>query len=57
MEEIVGTVSFGDALKVEVKGKVKIKFIQKNGSTGIIEDVYFIPEMKSNILSIGQLMD
>jgi Integrase core domain/GAG-pre-integrase domain len=57
MEEIVGTVSFGDALKVEVKGKVKVKFIQKNGSTGIIEDVYFIPEMKSNILSIDQLME
>jgi hypothetical protein len=57
MEEIVGKVSFGDASKVEVKGKGKVKFIQKNESTGIIEDVYFIPEMKSNILSIGQLMD
>jgi hypothetical protein len=57
MEEIIGKVSFGDASKVEVKGKGKVKFIQKNESTGIIEDVYFIPEMKSNILSIGQLMD
>jgi hypothetical protein len=57
MEEIVGKVSFGDASKVEVKGKGKVKFIQKNESTEIIEDVYFIPEMKSNILSIGQLMD
>jgi Integrase core domain/GAG-pre-integrase domain len=56
MEEIAGTVSFGDASKVEVKGKGKVKFIQKNGSTRIIEDVYFITEMKSNILSIGQLM-
>jgi GAG-pre-integrase domain len=55
MEEIAGTVSFGDASKVEVKGKGKVKFIQKNGSTGIIEDVYFILEM--NILSIGQLME
>jgi hypothetical protein len=57
MEEIAGTVSFGDASKVEVKGKYKVKFIQKNESTGIIEDVYFIPKMKSNILSIGQLME
>jgi hypothetical protein len=57
MEEIAGTVSFGDASKVEVKDKGKVKFIQKNGSTGIIEDVYFIFEMNSNILSIGQLME
>jgi gag-polypeptide of LTR copia-type/Zinc knuckle len=57
MEEIAGTVSFGDVSKVEVKDKGKIKFIQKNGSTGIIEDVYFIPEMKSDIISIGQLME
>jgi hypothetical protein len=57
MEEIAGTVLFGDASKVEVKGKGKIKFIQKNGGTGMIEDVYFISEMKSNILSIGQLME
>jgi transposase InsO family protein len=57
MEDIVGAVSFGDASKVDVKGKGKVKFIQKNGSIKIIEDVYFIPEMKSNILSIGQLME
>jgi GAG-pre-integrase domain len=57
MEEIAETVTFGDASKVEVKGKGKIKFIQKNQGIGMIEDVYFIPEMKSNILSIGQLME
>jgi GAG-pre-integrase domain len=56
MEETAGTVSFGDASNVEVKDKDKVTFIQKNGGTGMIEDVYFIPEMKSNILSIRQLM-
>jgi hypothetical protein len=30
MEEISGTISFGDVSKVEVKGKGKVKFIQKN---------------------------
>jgi hypothetical protein len=57
LEEIAGTFLFGDASKVEVKGKGKIKFIQKNGGTRMIEDVYFISEMKNNILSIGQLME
>jgi hypothetical protein len=53
MEEIAGTVSFGDVLKVEVKDKYKVKFIQKNGGIEMIEYVYFISDMKSNILSIG----
>jgi hypothetical protein len=53
MEEIAGIVSFGDASKVELKDKGKIKFNQKNGGTGMIKYVYFISEMKSNILSIG----
>jgi hypothetical protein len=57
MEKIAGTTSFGDASKVEVKGNGKVKFIQQNGGTGMIEDVYFISEMKSNILSIGQIME
>jgi hypothetical protein len=42
---------------VEVKGKENVKFLQKNGRFGMIEDVYFIPEMKSNILSVGKLME
>jgi hypothetical protein len=39
MKEIVGTISFGNASKVEVKGNGNIKFIQKNEGTRIIEDV------------------
>jgi hypothetical protein len=31
MTELAGTVSFGDASKVEVKGKCNVKFLQKNG--------------------------
>jgi hypothetical protein len=57
MTELEGSVSFGDASKVEVKGKENVKFLQKNGRFGMIEDVYFIPEMKSNVLSVGQLME
>ena len=52
-----GHVSFGDASKVQVKGRGKIRFSQKDGKEGTIEDVYYVPDMKSNILSMGQLLE
>ena len=57
IREISGSVSFGDASKVEVKGKGKVNFTLGDGKSGTIEDVYFIPEMRSNILSVGQLLE
>jgi hypothetical protein len=56
MTELAGTVSFGDASKVEVKGKGSVKFLQKNEKLGMVENVYYIPEIKINILNVGQLM-
>ncbi|GJZ23157.1 retrovirus-related pol polyprotein from transposon TNT 1-94 [Tanacetum coccineum] len=57
MTEVVqGHVSFGDASKIDVKGRGKIRFFQ-NGKESTIEDVYYVPAMKSNILSLGQLME
>jgi hypothetical protein len=57
MTELTDTVSFGDASKVEVKGKDNMKFLQKNEKLRMIEDVYYILEITSNILSVGQLME
>jgi hypothetical protein len=57
MTELAGTVFFGDAFKVEDKRKGNVKFLQKNGKLGMVEDVYYIPEIKNNILSMGQLME
>jgi hypothetical protein len=56
MTELARTVSFGDAFKVEVKGKGNVKFLQKNGKLEMVEDVYYISEIKSNILSVSLLM-
>jgi hypothetical protein len=53
MTEQEGSVSFGDTSKMEIKGKENVKFLQKNERFEMIKDVYFIPEMKSNILSVG----
>ncbi|GJS29010.1 retrovirus-related pol polyprotein from transposon TNT 1-94 [Tanacetum coccineum] len=52
-----GHVSFGDASKVQVKGRGTISFYKNDGIRGTIENVYFIPDLKSNILSLGQLME
>jgi hypothetical protein len=57
MTELEGSVSFGDASNVEVKGKENVKFLQKNWRFWMIENVYFILEIKSNILSVRQLME
>ncbi|XP_022928018.1 uncharacterized protein LOC111434928 [Cucurbita moschata] len=48
-----GHVSFGDASKVEVKGRGTIHFLQKDGVMGSIKDVYYVPDLKTNILSMG----
>nr|KYP37038.1 Retrovirus-related Pol polyprotein from transposon TNT 1-94 [Cajanus cajan] len=52
-----GFVSFGDDSKVAVKGHGTIKFMQKDGRVGEIRNVYYVPELKSNILSMGQMME
>ncbi|KAE8706666.1 hypothetical protein F3Y22_tig00110388pilonHSYRG00007 [Hibiscus syriacus] len=58
MQEIEeGHVSFGDASKVQVKCQDKICFSQKDGKEGSIEDVYYVHDLKSNILSMGQLLE
>lgn len=53
-ESITGKVRFGDDSRVDIKGKGPIMFITKNGGKRIIADVYFIPDLKSNIISLGQ---
>ena len=52
-----GHVSFGDASKVRVEGKGTISFLQKDDLIGSIQDVYYVPNLKENILSLGQLTE
>ena len=52
-----GHVSFGDASKVEVKRRGMIHFFQNDGVMGSIQDVYYVPDLKTNILSMGQLTE
>ena len=57
MEESKGNVTFGDESKAPVKGKGKILIRAKDGSHQYISDVYNVPNLKSNILSVGQLLE
>lgn len=57
MKEInSGNVLFGDASKVQVGGRGHIYFFKNDGNEGSIEDVYYVPKIKSSILSLGQLL-
>jgi len=52
-----GDVSFGDASKVEVKGRGMVCYLQKDGLIGSLQDVYYVPDLNTNILSMGQLTE
>ena len=56
-ESVSGNVSFGDDTKISVKGKGNILIRAKDGSHQLISNVYYVPNMKSNILSLGQLLE
>lgn len=48
---------FGDESNVEVKGKGNILTWFKNGDHQLISNIYYVPNMKSNILSLGRLLE
>lgn len=45
---------FGDDSRIDIKGKGSILFCTKDGGKKILSDVYFISDLKSNIISLGQ---
>lgn len=53
-ESITGKVRFGDDSCIDIKGKGSILFCSKDGGKKILADVYFIPDLKINIISLGQ---
>ncbi|KAI5423025.1 hypothetical protein KIW84_046145 [Lathyrus oleraceus] len=50
------TVKLGNNSKLAVMGKGNIRF-EVEGMTQLISDVCFVPELSSNLLSIGQLQE
>jgi hypothetical protein len=56
-EAIKGNVTFVNHSKVAIKGKCTILIKLKDESYQFIGDVYYISNVKSNILSLGQLLE
>lgn len=52
-----GHVSFDDASKINVYGKRNILIQTKNDSHQLILNVYCVRDMKTNILSLGELLE
>ncbi|CAA7041402.1 unnamed protein product [Microthlaspi erraticum] len=50
-ETITGKVRFGDDSHIDIKGKGLIEFIDRNGEARTMADVYWIPDLKSNIIT------
>ena len=53
-ERITGKVRFGDDSRIDIKGRGSIRFIFGDGEKKMLKDVYYIPGLRSNIISLGQ---
>ncbi|XP_014511418.1 uncharacterized protein LOC106770105 [Vigna radiata var. radiata] len=55
-EESSKTVKLGNDIHMKVVAKGSIR-MQINGISHVLNDVYYIPELKNNLLSLGQLQE
>src|ERR1041385_1846755 len=53
--DVKGSVKFGDGSTVEICGQGSVLFMGLNGEHRTLTGVYYIPQLRSNIISIGQL--
>jgi hypothetical protein len=54
-EQVSGTVHFGDSSCVEIKGLGSIVMEGRDQQHKVLTNVYYIPKLKSYIISVGQL--
>jgi hypothetical protein len=53
--DVRGSVKFGDASGVEIKGVGSVIFAAESGEHRLITGVYYIPTSRNSIISLGQL--
>ncbi|XP_074328283.1 uncharacterized protein LOC141666186 [Apium graveolens] len=56
-EGISVMVRFGDGSTLQIKGKCSITLRCKNGEERILHEVYYIPNLCSNIISLGKMSE
>ncbi|KAF2284885.1 hypothetical protein GH714_031901 [Hevea brasiliensis] len=54
-DSICGKVKFGDGSVIDIQGFGSVMFQCKNGEHLTLTNVYYIPKLKSNIISLGQI--
>ena len=54
-EGVTGSVKFGDGSVVDIHGRGTVMFTCRNGEHLALTGVYYIPQLRSNIVSLGQL--
>ncbi|XP_074355869.1 uncharacterized protein LOC141695529 [Apium graveolens] len=54
-KNVGGNVRFRDGSSIGIEGKGSIKLRCKNGEKRTLEDVYYLPTLQNNIISLGQL--
>lgn len=54
---MTGQVRFCDGSTVDIKGKGSVIFCCKNGEERLLNEVYYIPMLRNNIISLGQLFE
>ncbi len=55
-QNVKSEVTLGTDNKISVMGKAEVKLFTKQGERKTIADVYYVPGMRCNLLSIGQLV-
>ncbi|KAI5398709.1 hypothetical protein KIW84_064184 [Lathyrus oleraceus] len=55
-EDFKHSVKLGNDSKMEVMGKGNIR-LEINGAVQVVTDVYYVPDLKNNLLSVGQLQE
>lgn len=56
-ESVTGQVKFGNSSTVYIKGKGSVILKYKTGEVRVFQEVYFIPTLYNNIISLGQLSE
>ena len=54
-DDVTDTMKFVDGSRVAIRGRGTIVFRYQNGEHCALTDVYYIPQLRSSIISIGQL--
>jgi hypothetical protein len=53
--DVRGSVKFGDASGVEIKGVGSVIFAAESGEHRLLTEIYYIPTLRNSIISLGQL--